>query len=160
MKHLSQFSLPYLPNTKSNVAIIIKMSPVWAKCAFVNSDVECFPDLPVVIFFHVQSLTSGFDRVDLVLDWYFELSLREDMRKGWGMGWRFAFTGNTKLPKQKKWLKIFSWTVPKSFTISIVEIKFTSSLIAIVYEPIILNKSLMKVHLSENTSLRKTINGL
>ena len=51
-------------------------------------------------FYHVQSLTSSFDRVDLVSDRYFEQSLKEDTRKGRGMGSKFVFTGNTKLPNK------------------------------------------------------------
>ena len=99
MKRLPPFSLPYLPNKESNAAIITKMSPVIrAKCASVTSDVDCFSNLAFVIFFHVQSLTSSFDRVDLVFDRYFQQSLTEDTRKGRGVGSRFVFTWNTKLP--------------------------------------------------------------
>ena len=102
MKRLPPFSLPYLPNKE---AIIIEMSLVIrAKCASVTSDTDCFSDLAIVIFYHVQGLTSSSDRVDLVFDRYFEQGLKEDTRKGLGMGSRFVFTGNTKLPK---WLKIF-----------------------------------------------------
>ena len=113
MKRLPTFSLPYLPNKESNAAIIIEMSPVIrAKCASVTSDVDCFSDLAVMIFCHVQSLTSSFDRVDLVFDRFFEENLKKDTRKGRGMGSRFVLTGNTKLPNkmvedeqcQQKWL--------------------------------------------------------
>ena len=93
MKRLPPFSLPHLPNKESNAAIITKMSPVIrAKCASVTSDVDCFSNLAFVIFFHVQSLTSSFDRVDLVFDRYFQQSLTEDTRKGRGVGSRFVFT--------------------------------------------------------------------
>ena len=68
-----------------------------AKCASVTSDVNCFSDLAVVIFYHVQISTSSFDRVDLVFDRYFEQSLKEDMRKVRDMSLRFVFTENTKL---------------------------------------------------------------
>ena len=54
-------------------------------------------DLAVLIFYHLQSLTSSFDRVDLVFDQCFDQSLKEDTRKGRGMGSRFVFTGNIKL---------------------------------------------------------------
>ena len=98
MKRLPPFSLPYLPNKE---AIIIEMSLVIrAKCASVTSDADCFSDLAIVIFYHVQSLTSSSDRVDLVFDRYFEQGLKEDTRKGLGMGSRFVFTGNTKLPNK------------------------------------------------------------
>ena len=97
MKRLPPFSLPYLPNRESNPAIIIEMSPViHVKCVSVTSDVDCFSDLAVVISFHVQSLTSSFDRVDVVFDRYFEQSLKEDTRKSRGMG-----------SNQAKWLEIF-----------------------------------------------------
>ena len=96
MKCLPPFSLLHLPNKESNAAITIEMSPVIrAKCASVTSDVDCFSDLAVVIFYYVQSLTSSFDRIDF--DRYFERSLKEDTRKGRRMGSRFVFTGNTKL---------------------------------------------------------------
>ena len=73
MKRLPPFSLPYLPNKESDAAIIIALSPeIRAKCASVTSDVNCFSDLAVVIFYYVQSLTSSFDRLDLVFDRYFE----------------------------------------------------------------------------------------
>ena len=69
MKRIPSFSLPYLPNKKCNAAIIIEMSPgIRAKCASVTSNVDCFSDLALMIFCHVQSLTSSFDRVDLVFD--------------------------------------------------------------------------------------------
>ena len=67
-----------------------------ARCVSVTSDVDCFSDLAFAIL-HVQSLTSSFDRVDLVLDKCFEQSLKEDTSKDRGMGSRFVFTGNTKL---------------------------------------------------------------
>ena len=96
MKCLPPFSLLHLPNKESNAAITIEMSPVIrAKCASVTSDVDCFSDLAVVIFYYVQSLTSSFDRIDF--DRYFERSLKEDTRKGRRMDSRFVFTGNTKL---------------------------------------------------------------
>ena len=69
MKRLPPFSLPHLPNKESNTAIIIEISPeIRAKCASVTSDVNCFSDFAVAIFYHVQSLTSSFDRLDLVFD--------------------------------------------------------------------------------------------
>ena len=97
MKRLPPFSQPYLTNKESNTAIIIEMYPVIpARCVSVTSDVDCFSDLAFAIL-HVQSLTSSFDRVDLVLDRCFEQSLKEDTSKDRGMGSRFVFTGNTKL---------------------------------------------------------------
>ena len=93
IKRPPPFSLLYLPNKESNAAIITKMSPVIrAKCASVTSDVDYFSNLAVVVFLHVQTLTSCFDRVDLAFDRYFEQSLKEDTRKGRGMGSRFVFT--------------------------------------------------------------------
>ena len=54
MKHLPSFSLPYLQNKESNVAIIIEIPRVIReKCASVTSDVDCFSDLAAVIFYHV-----------------------------------------------------------------------------------------------------------
>ena len=51
---LLPFSLPYLPNKESNATIIIEISLViHAKCVLVTSDIECFSDLAVVIFYHV-----------------------------------------------------------------------------------------------------------
>ena len=51
---LLPFSLPYLPNKESNATIIIEISLViHAKCVLVISDIECFSDLAVVIFYHV-----------------------------------------------------------------------------------------------------------
>ena len=98
MKRLPPFSQPYLTNKESNAAIIIEMSPVIpARCVSVTSDVDCFSNLAFAIFYHVQSLTSSFDIVDLVLDRCFEHSLKEDTSKDRGMGSRFVFTGNTKL---------------------------------------------------------------
>ena len=89
MKHLPPFSLLYFQNKESNAAIIIKMSPVICK--------KC---LAVVIFYHVQSLTSSVDKNDSVFDQYFEKSLIVDTSKGLGMGSSFVFTGNTKLPSK------------------------------------------------------------
>ena len=71
-----------------------------AKCASVTFNVDCFSNLAVVIFYHVQSLTFSFDRVDSVFVRYFEQSVKNDTRKGQGMGSRFVFTGNTKLPNK------------------------------------------------------------
>ena len=54
LKRLLPFSLPYLPNKESNATIIIEISLViHAKCVLVISDIECFSDLAVVIFYHV-----------------------------------------------------------------------------------------------------------
>ena len=101
MKRLPPFSLPHLPNKENNAAIITEVFHVTrAKCASVTSDADCFSDLAVVTFYHVKGLTSNFDRVDLVFDQYFEQSLKEDMRKGQGMGLSFVFTGNKKLPNK------------------------------------------------------------
>ena len=99
MKHLPPFSLLYFQNKESNAAIIIKMSPVICKkCVSVTSNVDCFSGLAVVIFYHVQSLTSSVDKNDSVFDQYFEKSLIVDTSKGLGLGSSFVFTGNTKLP--------------------------------------------------------------
>ena len=99
-KRLSPFSFQYLPNSESNSAIILEMSPmIRAKCASISSDVCCFSDLAVVIFYQVQSLGSGYGRMDLVFDRYFEKNLKEDMRKNRGIGSRFVFTEDTILPK-------------------------------------------------------------
>ena len=77
------------------------MSPViHAKRTFVTFDVDCFSDLGVVIFYHVESLTFSFHRTDLGFDQYFEQSLKENTRKDREMGSRFVFTGNTKLPNK------------------------------------------------------------
>ena len=98
-KRLSPFSFQYLPNSESNSAIILEMSPmIRAKCASIISDVCCFSDLAVVIFYQVQSLGSGYGRMDLVFDRYFEKSLKEDTRKNRGIGSRFVFTEDTILP--------------------------------------------------------------
>ena len=54
LKRLLPLSLPYLPNKESNATIIIEISLViHAKCVLVTSDIECFSDLAVVIFYHV-----------------------------------------------------------------------------------------------------------
>ena len=69
MNRLPPCFLPYLPNKESNAAIIIEMSPVIrAECTSVTSDVDRFSDLADVIFYHIQSWSSSFDRVDLVFD--------------------------------------------------------------------------------------------
>ena len=135
-----------------------KCPMIRARCAFVTSDVECFPDLPVAIFFHVQSLTSGFESwFSFWLMFWAKLEGRHEERMRNGL--KVCFYWKHKSTKQKQWLKIFWWTVPKRFTISIDQTKFISSVIATLYQPMTLNKSLMKVHLSENASLRKPING-
>ena len=68
-KRLPPFSLTYLANKESNEAIVIEMSPViCVKCASVTFDVDCFSNLVVVIFYHVQSLTSSFDSIDLAFN--------------------------------------------------------------------------------------------
>ena len=81
-KRLSPFSFQYLPNSESNSAIILEMSPmIRVKCASISSDVCCFSDLAVVIFYQVQSLGSGYGRMDLVFDRYFEKKLKGGYEK-------------------------------------------------------------------------------
>ena len=76
------------------------MSPVIrAKCSSICSDVNSFGDLAVVILYYIQSLSNNYRRVDMVFDRYFDTSLKEDTRKGRGIGSRFVFTEDTPLPK-------------------------------------------------------------
>ena len=84
-KRLPPYTLQYLRNgNERNTVIIIEMSPlIRAKCSSVTSDVSTFSDLVVVIFYHVQHISSSFDRVDLVFDRYFERSLKEDKEGPW-----------------------------------------------------------------------------
>ena len=100
MKRLPPFCLAYLPNKESNAAVIIANVPC-DTCRMCLCHLRCRffhrTDLVVLIFYHLQSLTSSFDRVDLVFDQCFDQSLKKDTRKGRGMGSRFVFTGNIKL---------------------------------------------------------------
>ena len=120
-----------------------------------------------MIFYQFQSLTSSFDRVDLVFDRYFEQSLKEGMRKGQGMGSRFVFTGNTK-PPNKMAEDFLMNSVNKNDFNEFLAKKFhhpyRGDRIYILFHrdsvlTIILNKFLMKMYLSENASLRNSING-
>ena len=61
------------PLTKSSLCLLLLIR---AKCASVTSDFDCLFDVAVVIFYHVYSLTSNFERVYLVFDRYFEQSLK------------------------------------------------------------------------------------
>ena len=103
MKRLPPFYLAYLPNKESNAAIIIVNDPC-DTCRMCLCLLRCRllhrTDLAVLIFYHLQSLTSSFDRVDLVFDQCFDQSLKEDTRKGREMGSRFVFTGKIKLPNK------------------------------------------------------------
>ena len=89
-------SFQNMPNDESDSAIIIEMSPVIrAKCSSICSDVNCFGDLAVVILYYIQSLSNNYRRVDMVFDRYFDTSLKEDTRKGRGIGSRFVLTEDT-----------------------------------------------------------------
>ena len=168
MRSIPLLSLPYLPKKERNAAIIIEMSPViCAKCVSVTSDVDCFSDLAVVILCHVQSWTSSFDRVDLVFHQYFEQSLKEDTRKGGGMGSRFVFTGITILPNKMAENFLMSSANNNNFYEFLAKkINHLDSgdqtYILSHHDSVLTNDPEQvsdEVYLSENSSLKKAING-
>ena len=61
-----------------------------------------FLDLAGGLFQRIQQLANGYFRCDVIIDRYFERSLKENLRCKWGVGSRFVFEDDTVVPSDFK----------------------------------------------------------
>ena len=77
-------------NLLQNTSVIIKMKE-GAACSTFN-------EFASVVYNHIIYLGNGFQRIDVIVDRYFEDSLKGQARKNRGSGSRVIFTGSSRLP--------------------------------------------------------------
>ena len=76
---MPQLFIIFTRNVKS--AIILKMSPIIrTKCFSLPDNISCFNDLAVVLYYKITELGLGYERINVVLDRYFNQSFKEGTR--------------------------------------------------------------------------------
>ena len=76
---MPQLFIIFTRNVKS--AIILKMSPIIrTKCFSLPDNISCFNDLAVVLYYKITELGLGSERINVVLDRYFNQSFKEGTR--------------------------------------------------------------------------------
>ena len=85
IKHTKRFKPTEFPGNETSSAIIIELSAV-LRCSF---NVITFNDFAGKIYAYIIDIATGYDRVDIVCDKYFENSLKSLTRHNRGFGvWR------------------------------------------------------------------------
>ena len=98
-------------NVKS--AIILKISPIIrTKCFSLPDNISCFNELDVVLYYEITELGSGYERINVVFDRYFNQSLKEGAQNSRGTGARFKITELSEIPKSFECFDIF-YTPPR-----------------------------------------------
>ena len=98
-------------NVKS--AIILKISSVIrTKCFSLPDNISCFDELAVVLYYEITELGSGYERINIVFDRYFNQSLKEGTRNSRGTGARFKIIELSEIPKSFECFDIF-YTPPR-----------------------------------------------
>ena len=96
-----------------NSAIILKISPIIrTKCFSLPDNISCFNDLAVVLYYEITELGSGYERVNVVLDRYFNQSLKEGARNSRGTGAKSRITELSEIPKSFECFDFF-YTPPR-----------------------------------------------
>ena len=72
---------------------------VRAKCFSLPDNILCFNDLAIVLYYRVLRQGSGYNRINVVFDCYFNQSLKEATRISGGTGTRFKITELLEIPK-------------------------------------------------------------
>ena len=75
------------------------MSPlIRAKCPQ-KEGMTCFSDLGIVLYYEIIRLGFDYNRIDIVIDRYFDDSLKEGTRKSRGTGKILMFDDDTDIPQ-------------------------------------------------------------
>ena len=86
-----------LPEQYGKSAIILEMSPSIICAKSCSSGVECFSDFALIIYDHVMKLSQGCNCIDLILDRFFQDSLKIGTRSQRVSGSMFSFEGDDTL---------------------------------------------------------------
>ena len=91
---LQRFKPTEFPGNETSSAIIIKLSAI-LRCSF---NAITFNDFAGKIYAYIIDIATGYDRVDIVCDKYFENSLKSLTRHDRGFGSLINFDGNSEFP--------------------------------------------------------------
>ena len=83
-------------NFDNSSALVAELSPMVR--SHNTSNCHTFRDIAFTLHSRISKLASGFKRIDIVADRYFENSLKENMRESRGSGSLFIFSDDTKIP--------------------------------------------------------------